>query len=140
MPNSFPARDRAFITKLAEDLHLSITWDEYDADDQNLVSWRFPGALEEPLPEGEVNPAEEDGDEWEDEDDEESNQAVDRVLAKYTKAKVMTDDADGDFDARYEAAITEKMDEWKRGYYQVSHVWSSHKWYVPNPYVGQAGF
>lgn len=119
MPNTFPARERTFIGKLAEDLHLSITWDEYDAEDQNLVSWRFPGALEEPLPEGTATEGTEEDDEWEDDDDEESKEAVDRVLAKYEKAKVMQDDADGDFDARYEASIKQKMDEWKSGYYQV---------------------
>ena len=123
MPNTFPARERKFIVTLAEDLHLSLTWDEYDDDDQNLVVWRFPGELEEPLPEngnGHSNGAEDDDDdEWEDEDDEESRVAVDRVLAKYDKAKVMEDDQDGDFDRRYEASIKEKMDEWKRGYYRV---------------------
>ena len=56
MPNTFPARDRQFINRLADDLHLSITWDEYDDEDQNLVTWRFPGELEEPLPE-EAKPA-----------------------------------------------------------------------------------
>ncbi|OBZ66144.1 5'-3' exoribonuclease 1 [Grifola frondosa] len=95
MPNSFPARDRQFIAKLAEDLHLSLAWDEYDEQDQNLVTWRFP-----------------------DEDDEESRAAVDRVLNKYEKAKVMEDDKEGDFDRRYEMSLKDKMDEWKRTYYK----------------------
>lgn len=125
MPNLFPARERQFINKLAEDLHLSLTWDEYDDEDQNLVTWRFPGELEEPLPEGQGNgtpeaAAEGDDEEWEDEDDEESRAAVDRVLAKYEKAKVQEDDKEGDFDARYELSVKEKMDEWKRNYYRVS--------------------
>ena len=34
----------------------------------------------------------------------------------------MEDDKEGDFDARYELSIKEKMDEWKRGYYRVSCV------------------
>jgi hypothetical protein len=51
MPNTFPARERKFISTLAEDLHLLVTWDEYDEDDQNIVTWQFPGALEQPLPE-----------------------------------------------------------------------------------------
>ena len=136
MPNNFPARDRTFISKLADDLHLYVTWDEYDEEDetQNIVTWRFPGELEEPLPEsngsgsssgnGSGTPAEEDGDDeaWEDEDDEESKAAVDRVLAKYEKAKVSEVDQEGDFDARYELSIKEKMDEWKRGYYKVCHI------------------
>ena len=90
---------------------------------RNLVTWRFPGELEEPVPEnGDGKPEEEeDGDDedWEDDDDEESRAAVDRVLNKYEKAKVMEDDKEGDFDARYELSIKEKMDEWKRGYYKV---------------------
>ncbi|KAI0950824.1 hypothetical protein AcW1_008023 [Taiwanofungus camphoratus] len=127
MPNTFPARERQFITTLAEDLHLSLTWDEYDDQDQNLVTWRFPGELEEPLPEGQENGEngiddsegdEEDDDEWEDEDDEESRAAVDRVLHKYEKARVMEDDKEGDFDVRYELSVKEKMDEWKRNYYR----------------------
>ena len=123
MVNDFPARDRQFITHLADDLHLSVAWDEYDDEDRNLVTWRFPGELEEPLPEnGKAEgdeTAEGEDDEWEDEDDEESRAAVDRVLNKYDKAKVMDDDKDGDFDARYALYVKEKMDEWKRGYYKV---------------------
>ena len=124
MPNIFPARDRLFISNLAEELHLHLTWDEYDEDDQNLITWRFPGELDEPLPDnGEALEPEVEGegeeDVWEDEDDEESRAAVDRVLAKYEKAKVMEEDKDGDFDARYEMSIHEKMDEWKRNYYKV---------------------
>ncbi|GJE94543.1 5'-3' exonuclease [Phanerochaete sordida] len=123
MPNTMPAKDRKFISKLAEDLHLSVTWDEYDENDENLVTWRFPGELEEPVPEnGDSPPKSEEGDEddeaWEDEDDEESRAAVDRVLQKYERAKVQEDDQEGDFDARYELSIKEKMDEWKRGYYK----------------------
>jgi 5'-3' exoribonuclease 1 len=123
MPNIFPAADRKFISDLADDLHLSLTWDEYDEQDQNLITWRFPGELDQPVPEGEENgqpTVEEDSDEvWEDEEDEESKAAVDRVLAKYEKAKVANDDKEGDFDARYEQSIRDKMDEWKRGYYKV---------------------
>ncbi|THH31525.1 hypothetical protein EUX98_g2669 [Antrodiella citrinella] len=121
MLNNFPARERKFISTLAEDLHLSLTWDEYDEQDQNLITWRFPGELEEPLPEngnGHPNGDGEDDEEWEDDDDEESRAAVDRVLTKYQKAKVMEDDKEGDFDRRHEASIREKMDEWKRGYYK----------------------
>lgn len=121
MANLFPARDRKFIQDLADDLHLSVTWDEYDEQDQNLVTWRFPGELEETIPENGNGAVEngEDDDEWEDEEDEESKAAVDRVLAKYSKARVAQDDNEGDFDARYENSIKEKMDEWKRQYYKV---------------------
>ena len=71
MVNDFPARDRVFITKLAEDLHLTTTWDEYDDEDRNLVTWRFPGELDEPSPESGHPSDEENSDDWEDEEDEE---------------------------------------------------------------------
>ena len=50
MLNTFPAFERQFIGTLAEDLHLLVTWDKYE-DDQNIVTWQFPGALEESLSE-----------------------------------------------------------------------------------------
>jgi 5'-3' exoribonuclease 1 len=143
MPNTFPARERKFISTLAEDLHLLVTWDEYDDYDQNLVTWRLPGALEEALPgpEGQKTNGDAEGEgEWEDvdddededdedgDDDEESNAAVDRVLKKYGKAQVMDDDEGGGFDARYDRSVKEKMDEWKRGYYRVRSARLSCYW------------
>ena len=127
LPNEFPARDRAFITKLSEELHLQVGWDEYEQD-QNLVTWRLPHQAEEGTGEGEEDQTivEQDGltsnSEWEDEvsgDDDEAHAAVDRVLKKYEKASVVDLDAQESFDERYERSIKEKMDEWKRGYYQV---------------------
>ena len=132
LPNDFPARDRVFITKLSEELHLDVGWDEYDEQDQNLVTWRFPslhgGGDDQGEEEGEAEETivEQDGatsnSEWEDEasgDDDEAHAAVDRVLKKYEKAPVVDLDAQGSFDERYERSVKEKMDEWKRGYYQV---------------------
>ncbi|KAF9001496.1 XRN 5'-3' exonuclease N-terminus-domain-containing protein [Cyathus striatus] len=131
MKNQFPARERAFITQLSQDLHLNVAWDEFDSDDENLVTWRFPGALEEPLPHGDGEKTtaangdseEPKDDDWEsveegEDEDEESRAAVDRVLTKYEKAPVMDEDADGGFNARQERTMKEKMDEWKRGYYK----------------------
>ncbi|KAG2018391.1 exonuclease II [Coprinopsis cinerea AmutBmut pab1-1] len=113
MVNDFPARERAFITQLSQDLHLSLRWDEYDEEDNNVVTWRFPRALEV------SEDAEDEEGEWEDmQEDEENVIAVDRVLNKYEKAPVEDPDAEGDFDARYERSIKEKMDEWKRSYYR----------------------
>ncbi|KAJ7767544.1 exonuclease II [Mycena olivaceomarginata] len=103
MRNDFAARERKFVGTLAEDLHLSLRWDEFDDEDRNLVTWRFPGALLE------------EGDE---EEDAEGRAAVERVLKKYEKAHVFDDDEGGGFDARHERSINEKMDEWKRGYYK----------------------
>lgn len=122
MVNSFPARERVFITKLTEDLHLSVTWDEFDEEDRNLVTWRFPRALADEPETSEQKDGEQDS-EWEDEEegeDEESKAAVDRVLKKYEKAPVEDVDADGTFDERYGRSVKEKMDEWKRGYYKVA--------------------
>ncbi|KAJ3572931.1 hypothetical protein NP233_g2767 [Leucocoprinus birnbaumii] len=136
MLNTFPAREREFIKRLAEDLHLSLRWDEYDADDNNILTWRLPGVLEDDNIEEDLekaataatSAAEEGAEgppdsEWEDvsdedEDDEESRAAVDRVLKKYDKAPTFDDEADGGFEARHERMLKEKMDEWKRGYYQ----------------------
>ncbi|KAJ7472590.1 exonuclease II [Mycena latifolia] len=130
MRNDFPARERKFIISLAEDLHLGLRWDEFDEEDRNLVTWRFPGALLEEggMDGGKQNGHQGEGDEgeWEDvdndegddEDDAEGRAAVERVLRKYEKAHVADDDEGGGFDARHERSIHEKMDEWKRGYYK----------------------
>ena len=140
MPNTFPARDRKFIGTLADELHLSISWDEYDEDDQNLLTWRLPQVLSEPLPTSDVeqvNGNASSEDEWKDvdEEDDESRVAVDRVLKKFDKAPVMDDSEGGGFDARYEQSIDNKMAEWKRGYYKVRcHIayYSSHRSLCPS--------
>ncbi|KAF8910440.1 XRN 5'-3' exonuclease N-terminus-domain-containing protein [Gymnopilus junonius] len=111
LPNAFPARDRQFINKLSDDLHLSVTWDEYDEQDVNLVTWRLPRALDDA--ETKDVEDEEDGDDsdWEDaEDDAESRAAVDRVLNKYEKAPVEDPDAEGTFDERYERYYKGKLE------------------------------
>lgn len=122
LPNDFPARDRQFIDTLSADLHLSVQWDEYDENDTNLVTWRFPSSLsgadeKEVAEEADGNAKQPDDDDSE--DDAEARAAVDRVLKKYEKAPVMDKDAEGTFDERHAQAVKEKMDEWKRGYYQV---------------------
>ncbi|KAL4065011.1 exoribonuclease 1 [Scleroderma yunnanense] len=126
MPNTFPARDRKFIATLSEDFHLSISWDEYDEEDQNLITLQLPGGSQQAPPDLENGEAdvEDDGEgEWEDvpeqeDEDEEARSAVDRVLKKYEEAKVVDDDEGGGFDARYEESIKEKMAEWKGNYYK----------------------
>lgn len=118
--NDFPARDRSFINSLAADLHLELAWDEYDENDRNIVTFSVPvpGSLEEPRADLEGED-EGDEDEWvSDEEDEEARNAVDRVLDKYRKAKVLEHPSE-DFDERYEKTLKEKMDEWKRSYYMV---------------------
>ena len=124
LPNVFPARDRAFVAKLSADLHLNVAWDEYDELDQNLVTWRIPGAPPEDEEGGDqvVEPGEgEDESAWEDaEDDEEAIAAVNRVLKKYEKARVV--DIEDSFDKRHDRMVKEKMGQWKRDYYRVSNV------------------
>jgi 5'-3' exoribonuclease 1 len=116
--NEFPARDREFINTLGADLHLELAWDEYDENDRNIVTFRVPRAHEEPQADVE-NGDEGNEDEWvSDEEDEEGRSAVDRVLEKYRNAKVLGP-ATEDFDERYEQAVKEKMDDWKRPYYMV---------------------
>ena len=116
--NEFPARDREFINTLGADLHLELAWDEYDENDRNIVTFRVPGAHEEPRADVEDG-GEGNEDEWvSDEEDEEAINAVDRVLEKYRKAKVLGH-ASEDFDERHEQAVKERMDDWKRSYYMV---------------------
>ena len=138
MPNNFPAREEKFIADLSAALHLDVSWDEYDDEDQNLVVFRLPGGAgngksmvndgasgnkEGKKPE-DINNEEDDG-QWEDvtssesSDDPEALSAIERVLKKYESAKTVEDE-EGDFDTRYEHARQERMDEWKSDYYRVS--------------------
>ena len=111
MPNMFSAGERAFLTDLAQHLHLTLSWDEYDDEDQNLVVLRLPGVLESPL--------DDEDSESDSPDDEEATAAVDRVLRKYDKAKMLMEDVQDNFDSREELRLKQKMDEWKRAYYWV---------------------
>ncbi|XP_006459675.1 hypothetical protein AGABI2DRAFT_184268 [Agaricus bisporus var. bisporus H97] len=146
MLNTFPASERAFVTRLAEELHLSLRFDEFDENDNNILTLTLPGVQEDDE-DGGVSKNEEEKEangtsssdaevveessggppdsDWEDTsgddddaDNEESRIAVDRVLNKYDKAPAFDDEEGGGFDARHERSIREKMDEWKRGYYQ----------------------
>jgi 5'-3' exoribonuclease 1 len=100
--NTFPAADREFIKKLAIDLNLSLSWDEYDDDERNVVTFRFS--------------EEEDDSE---EEDPEAQAAVDRVLKKYGAMQSVSLDPE-DFDSREEQRYQARMDDWKRSYYRVS--------------------
>lgn len=128
MPNDFPARERAFISQLADDLNLAVTWDEYDDEDQNLVVFRLPNQAGtqnggEADTNGDGVGSDDEDENWVDDsedEDEEANEAVDRVLKKYGKAEVVEEEEE-DFDTRHERNVQEKMDEWKRGYYRVSN-------------------
>ena len=116
--NDFPVKDREFINRLATDLHLELAWDDYNDDDENIVTFALPRSQEESEADA-VDGEEGNEDDWvSEEEDEEARKAVDRVLDKYEKAKV-EEHADKNFDERYELALKEKMDEWKRSYYTV---------------------
>jgi 5'-3' exoribonuclease 1 len=39
MPNNFSAREHVFIGTLTDDPHLTVTWNEFDNNDQNIVTW-----------------------------------------------------------------------------------------------------
>lgn len=111
MLNTLSAGERAFLVNLAQDLHLTPSWDEYNDEDQNLVVLRLPGALEPPL--------DDEDSESDSQDETEAMAAVDHVLQKYDKAKILTENADDNFDSREEIRLQQKMDEWKRTYYWV---------------------
>lgn len=100
LPNTFSARDRQFIQKLASELHLSLTWDEYDDNDVNLVTFRLPEANDS------------------DEEDPESNAAINRVIKKYALMSIISTDPES-FDSREEARFQQRLDDWKRTYYRV---------------------
>lgn len=120
--NDFSARDRAFISKLASDLNLQLAWDAFDESGRNVVTLEFPAML--PAAEFDADAGEISDDYVDISDDEdlaESSAAVDRVLSKYARLKVIDGEGEGDFDQREEKRLQAKVDEWKRGYYQVSH-------------------
>ncbi|KAG9014015.1 hypothetical protein FRB94_000212 [Tulasnella sp. JGI-2019a] len=104
--NDFPARERKFLTQLAGELHLFLAWDEYDEQNRNLATVY--------LPEPEADAADDDDGSWEGE--EEADAAVDRVLKKYGKLKVL--DGSESFEDNEEARMKERMDEWKGTYYR----------------------
>ncbi|KAH9982063.1 hypothetical protein BGW80DRAFT_1247048 [Lactifluus volemus] len=109
--NNFPVRDCKFITTLAEDLNLELTWDEYDEYDQNLVTFCPPGMPEEVQEEQEGGgETEGDNEDWtSDKEDEDMMDTVDWVLDKYRKAKV-AEISGMDFNERYKQVVKDKMD------------------------------
>ncbi|KAF9781094.1 exonuclease II [Thelephora terrestris] len=108
-PNTFGAGERAFITKLADDLHLELSWDEYDEEDQNLAVLLFPGAFEPPSDEKVSESGSQGG--------VDTTAAVDCALRKYDEAKILMETPDDSFDSREGDKLKKKMDDWKRAYY-----------------------
>jgi 5'-3' exoribonuclease 1 len=122
--NTISARDRRFVQELADSLHLRTTWDEVDDYGQSLIVLCFDmeglsvdGEGEGDAPDGEANDAVEEDGEWESEaGDAEGDLAIQRVFAKYQKAKVV-DNTEEDFSR--EETMKQKMDDWKKTYYKV---------------------
>lgn len=105
--NDFPARDRVFLVKLAADLNLTLTWDEYDEQDRNLAT---------------LYPPESDPEDDEESEDEEALLAVDRVIRKYDRASLIDRHDDEAFDEREKGKLKERIDAWKQDYYRVGGV------------------
>lgn len=119
-PARYPARDRRFLQDLADELRMSISFDEFDENDENIIVLSFdPESVGLMQADNEAG-ADDDG-EWEDdeEDDREWKEAIERVLKKYEKAPVKEDVTEEDFEDQYAKTLNEKMDNWKREYYKV---------------------
>ncbi|KAI9744255.1 MAG: 5'-3' exoribonuclease 1 [Claussenomyces sp. TS43310] len=108
LPTSLPARDRKFVEDLADSLHLQ--WKTIENDDgERHLQLSFPGKLE----------VDQDG---EQEEDEESQLAILRVLKQYDNAKIVdvsAEEAQAEMDRKYE----EKFQEWKDKYYSSKFEW-----------------
>ncbi|WRT68404.1 5'-3' exoribonuclease 1 [Kwoniella shivajii] len=116
--NNFSARDQRFVQELGDQLHLLTKWDEVDDYGQNIVVMTFD--LEGVSEDGASAVAEEEADgEWESEEEEESegDLAIQRIFAKYNKAKVV-DNVVEDFEEAYEDKLKENLDDWKKRYYK----------------------
>ncbi|WVQ68061.1 uncharacterized protein L199_006267 [Kwoniella botswanensis] len=118
--NNFSARDQRFVQELGDDLHLTTTWDEVDDYGQNLVVMTFnlEGVSEDGA--AAVAGEEADGEEWESEEEDEDSEgalAIQRVFAKYNKAKIV-DNVVEDFEEAYEEKLKENLDDWKKRYYK----------------------
>lgn len=105
LPPTLPARDRAFVEQLADELRLP--WSSIDNENGD----RF---MRLTLP-----PTQCDSD---DEEDEEASVAVQRIIRKYEKAKVQemtSEEAQKSAQEKYDA----KFLEWKDNYYRTKFGW-----------------
>ena len=111
LASTLPAADRKFVQDLAEDLH--IEWRTVENDDGvRHMQLSFPSNRAADLEEG--------GDE---EEDEESQLAILRVVKKYDSAQVLDvskEQAKAEMDRQYES----KFQEWKDDYYKGKFEWT----------------
>lgn len=106
LPAKYPARDRLFLSTLANKLRLSCSFDEFDDEtDEPLIVLRFGEDV--------VFDSEDENDGGE------ARQAVDRVLAAYDKAPTIEDASESDFEDEYAKKLAAKHIEWKHDYYRV---------------------
>lgn len=111
MPNTFSAGERALLINLAQDFHLTLSWDEYNEEDQNLVVLRPPGAFGS-------HSGDQNG-ESDSQDETATAVAVDLALKKYDEAKILANTVEDNFGSREELRLQCKVDDWKRAYYLV---------------------
>ncbi|KAJ5573751.1 uncharacterized protein N7459_008178 [Penicillium hispanicum] len=107
-PPTLPARDRAFVEKLADDLRLPWSTTENENGDRFM-------RLQHPQP-----PTDNDDDD--EDEDEEASMAVQRIIRKYEKAKIQdmtAEEAQQAAEKKYEA----KFHEWKDNYYRSKFGW-----------------
>ncbi|WEW56149.1 exonuclease II Exo2 [Emydomyces testavorans] len=112
---SLPARDRKFVEQLADDLHIPWT---------TAISEHGERFLRLQLPSTQEKTNESDTDNVSEEEDEEAQIAVLRVLKKYENATVKettAEDAQQAAEKRYE----QKFQQWKNKYYQEKFGWGT---------------
>lgn len=107
-PATLPARDCRILVDIADELHLGVTYDEFDAAGRNLIVLSFEEEMMElAREEGEGEDAE-----WKD--------AIKRVISKYEKAEVAKDFDEEEWEDSHAKVLEEKMTTWKKEYYKVS--------------------
>lgn len=107
LPSTLPAADRKFVQDLAESLHLEWKTVEDEQGDRHM-QLSFPPKLE--------------ADEESEDEDEESQLAILRVVKQYDNAKVVDvskAEAQAEMDKQYET----KFQEWKDNYYKGKFEW-----------------
>jgi 5'-3' exoribonuclease 1 len=108
-PSTLPARDRAFLEKLADELR--VQWSTLENENGD----RF---MRVQLPESQGD----DESDEDDEEDEEASMAVQRIIRKYERAKVQdmtAEEAQQAAEEKYDA----KFQEWKDNYYRSKFGW-----------------
>lgn len=119
IPATLPARDRRFLADISDELHLAVTYDEFDRDGNSLIVVSFDETMMNLVAEEQsddensavANDGETTGAEWKD--------AIKRVVAKYEKAPVAADFDESQYEDSHAKQLEEKMAAWKKEYYRV---------------------